>query len=117
MTHAVDKFDGEDFMHWKMCMVDYQYGKMLNKPLETTTKGLVNFDDEFQALILLASLPKRAAVSNSVGNEKLKLTVVQERCLSEEVRKTDMRDKSSALNVERGRNCDMGNSKNKWRSK
>ncbi|GAA0158182.1 hypothetical protein LIER_15276 [Lithospermum erythrorhizon] len=59
----------------------------------------------------------RAAVSNFVGNDKLELKVVQERYLFEEVRKTDMGKKSSTLNVERGRNWDRGNSKNKCRSK
>ncbi|GAA0161783.1 hypothetical protein LIER_18019 [Lithospermum erythrorhizon] len=33
VTLAVEKFDGIDFPHWKMCMEDYLYGKKLNKPL------------------------------------------------------------------------------------
>ncbi|GAA0146994.1 hypothetical protein LIER_06806 [Lithospermum erythrorhizon] len=82
----------------------------------------VNFEDELQELILLASLPDswepmRAPVSNSVGNEKLQLKVVEERCLSEEVRKNDGIEKGSALNVDRGRNYNKGSVKNKWRSK
>ncbi|GAA0178561.1 hypothetical protein LIER_29855 [Lithospermum erythrorhizon] len=84
-----------------------------NVAKKTTTKGLmkalsnlyekpsaknktveINFDDELKALILSASFPNswepmRVDVSNSVGNERLELKVVQERCLSEEVWKTE----------------------------
>ncbi|KAG2253274.1 hypothetical protein Bca52824_083410 [Brassica carinata] len=56
----------------------------------------------------------RAAVSNSVGTQKLKFNDVRDRILAEEVRKIDSGEAStsSAFNVEnRGRNPDRNNRK------
>uniref|UniRef100_A0A0D3A6Y6 Uncharacterized protein n=1 Tax=Brassica oleracea var. oleracea TaxID=109376 RepID=A0A0D3A6Y6_BRAOL len=80
----------------------------------------IEFDDEVRALILLASLPNswepmRAAVSNSVGTQKLKFNDVRDRILAEEVRRIDSGEAStsSAFNVEnRGRNPDRNNRSN-----
>ena len=85
----------------------------------------IDFDDEVQALILLASLPNswepmRAAVSNSVGSDKLKFNDVRDRILAEEVRRTDSGEAStsSAFNVEnRSRNYDRNYNRNRGRSK
>lgn len=80
----------------------------------------IEFDDEVRALILLASLPNswepmRAAVSNSVGTQKLKFNDVRDRILAEEVRRIDSGETStnSAFNVEnRGRKPDRNNRSN-----
>ncbi|KAL0641736.1 hypothetical protein Bca4012_102921 [Brassica carinata] len=57
----------------------------------------------------------RAAVSNSVGTQKLKFNDVRDRILAEEVRRIDSGEAStsSAFNVEnRGRNPDRNNRSN-----
>ena len=80
----------------------------------------IEFEDEVRALILLASLPNswepmRAAVSNSVGTQKLKFNDVRDSILAEEVRRIDSGEAStsSAFNVEnRGRNPDRNNRSN-----
>ena len=82
----------------------------------------IKFDDEICALILLASLPNswepmREAITNSIGNAKLKFIDVRNTILVEEVRRKDSSKAStsnSALNVDnRGRiskrNSNKGN--------
>ncbi|KAJ0078355.1 hypothetical protein Patl1_36722 [Pistacia atlantica] len=73
----------------------------------------IDFDEEVHALIFLASLPNswelmRAAISNLIGNVKLKLTDVRDKIIVEEVRKKDSSEiTSNALNVKtRGRGYD-----------
>jgi len=73
----------------------------------------INFDDEIQALIVLASLPNswdamRTAVSNSAGKNKLKYNDIRDLILGEEVRRRDSGEHvGSALNVDnRGRGHD-----------
>ena len=72
----------------------------------------IDFDDEIRALIVLASLPNswkamRMAVSNSIGNEKLKYNDIRDLILAKEIRRRDAGKTSRsgyALNLEtRGR--------------
>ena len=86
----------------------------------------IKFDDEICALILLASLPNswepmRAAVTNSIGNAKLKFIDIRDTILAKEIHRKDSGEastSSSALNVEnRGRNFERNSKKSSGRDK
>ena len=85
----------------------------------------IDFDDEIQALIVLASLPNswdamRTAVSNSAGKNKLRYDDIRDLILGEEVRRRDSGEASSssgsALNTE-GRSRGFERNANRGRSK
>ena len=76
-----------------------------------------DFNDEINALIVLASLPNsweamRLAVSNSTGKEKLKYNDIRDLVLVEEIRRRNASEtlwSDSALNLE---TRDRGNDRN-----
>ena len=85
----------------------------LNTIISQLSTVEINFDEEIQALIVLASLPNsweaiRTSVSNFEGKDKLKYADIKDLILNEEIRRKDFGASStsgSALNVEaRGRN-------------
>ncbi|XP_073138911.1 uncharacterized protein [Henckelia pumila] len=99
-----------------------------NTIVSQLTSVEINFDDEIRALIILASFPNtwepmRAAVSNSVGKDKLQFNDARDWILAEEVRRMDSGEKassSSALNLDnrgRGRNVEKNSNKSRSRSK
>ena len=86
----------------------------------------IDFHDEIQAFIVLASLPNRweamrMAVSNSIGKSKLSYEDVRDLILSEKIRRKDAgetSDSSVALNLEaRGRGRERNSIKGRVKSK
>ena len=86
----------------------------------------IDFDNEFRALIVLASLPNswevmRMAVSNFTGKEKFKYNDIRDLILAEEIRKRDAGETSRsdfALNLEtRGRDNNRNSNRDKSKSR
>ena len=86
----------------------------------------IDFDDEIYALIVLASLPNsweamRMAVSNSMGNEKLKYNDIRDLILVEEIHRKDVGETlgfGSTLNLEtRGRGNDINSNRGRSKSR
>jgi hypothetical protein len=78
----------------------------------------ITFDDELQALILLSSLPESwsgtvTTVSSSTGTTKLKLEVIRDLILGEDIRRKSSGESSGSLlttdRADRGRRNDRGN--------
>ncbi|KAJ0101106.1 hypothetical protein Patl1_05110 [Pistacia atlantica] len=106
-----------------MQIEDHLSGRKLHLPLleEKPEKML----DEGWALLdrqvlgVISWEPMRAAISNSTGSAKLKLTDVRDKILIEEVRRKDSGEiTSNALNVETsGKGYDRNSNQGKGRSK
>lgn len=71
-----------------------EYLNNFNTSINQLSIVKINFDDEVQALIVLASLQNswdvmRLSVSNSGGKEKLKYANIRDLILNEEIRRKD----------------------------
>ncbi|RVX13352.1 Retrovirus-related Pol polyprotein from transposon TNT 1-94 [Vitis vinifera] len=125
-TFGIEKFDGTDFVYWRMQIEDYLYGRKLHLPLLGTKPEKIDFDDEICALIVLASLSNsweamRMVVSNSKENEKLKYNDIRDLILAEEICQRDAGETSGsgfALNLEtRGRGNDRNSNRGRSKSR
>ena len=72
-THGIEKFDGTNFVLWRMQIEDYPYDKKLHSPLlETKPKRMSNGDWGFLDRVLgVIRLTLSNNVVHNVANENL----------------------------------------------